>query len=81
MLADGTEVEFDREGAWVEVKRRGYPVPADIVPAEIVDYVNKYQHGAMILGIERDRQSYEVKLGNGFEVKFDKQFRVIDIDD
>lgn len=35
----------------------------------------------MILGIERDRQSYEVKLGNGFEVKFDKQFRVIDIDD
>ena len=33
MLADGTEVEFDREGAWVEVERRGYPVPADIVPA------------------------------------------------
>ena len=81
MLADGTEVEFDREGAWVEVKRRGYPVPADIVPAEIVDYVNKYQHGAMILGIERDRQSYEVKLGNGCEVKVDNQFRVSDSDD
>ena len=30
--------------------------------------------------LERDRYTYEVKLSNFWEIKFDKQFNVIDMD-
>ena len=36
---------------------------------------------AAIIKIERDRRGYEVRLNNGFEVEFDTDFNVIDIDD
>ena len=36
---------------------------------------------ARILSIERDRSNYEVKLSNRWEITFDSQMRVIDIDD
>ena len=35
---------------------------------------------AKMLKIERDKYDYEVKLSNGWEIKFDMQFNVIDID-
>lgn len=34
-----------------------------------------------MLKLERDRRDYEVELDNGFEMKFDLDFRLIDLDD
>ena len=34
----------------------------------------------ILLKIERDKYDYEVKLSNGWEIKFDMQFNVIDND-
>jgi len=33
-----------------------------------------------VLKIERDKKEYEVKLSNKWELKFDLQFNLIDID-
>lgn len=75
------KVEFDRQGEWTEVKCKNSQVPSAIVPAQITQFVANTYPGAKILTIERDRHRYEVDLSNGWEVKFDMNFNVIDIDD
>ncbi len=81
VFVNGNKVEFDHNGAWKEVKCRDCAVPADIVPAQIADFVKENFPQTQIVKIERDRRSWEVKLSNRLEIEFDSQFNVIDIDD
>ena len=37
--------------------------------------------GESIRKIDRDKYTWEVELSNGLEIKFDRNFQVIDIDD
>lgn len=78
---DRTEVDFRSDGEWSSVERKYAPVPASIVPAEIAEYVAGSFNGQTVRKIERDKFSWEVELSNGLEIKFDRQFQVIDIDD
>ena len=55
-------------------------VPVAVVPDAIKKYVTTNYPDAKMLKIERDKYDYEVKLSNGWEIKFDMQFNVIDID-
>ena len=80
-LADGTKIEFTSKGEWDEVECRFGEVPAAIVPQAIKEYIDKNYAGAKVLYIEKDRNDYEVKLSNRFELKFDKDFNIYDIDD
>ena len=78
----GDKVEFDKSGEWTEVRCRQTGVPAAIVPAQIAEYVKTTYPDAQILQIERDdRGGYEVKLSNRWEITFNKQMQVVDIDD
>ena len=64
------------------MERRYAAVPASIVPAQISDYVAKSSFSNQyIKKVERDAYTWEIELSNGIEIKFDKEFRVIDIDD
>ena len=56
-------------------------LPAAIVPQQIRDYVAKNFAGRKIVSIDRDKRDWEVKLDNGLDLKFDLQFRLIEIDD
>lgn len=79
---DRTEVEFRPNGEWSSVERRYAAVPASVVPTQISDYVAKSSFpNQYIKKIERDAYTWEIELSNGIEIKFDKEFRVIDIDD
>lgn len=78
---DRTEVDFRSDGEWSSVERKYAPVPASIVPAEIAESVAGSFNGQTVRKIERDKFSWEVELSNGLEIKFDRQFQVIDIDD
>lgn len=79
---DRTEVEFRPNGEWSSVERRYAAVPASIVPAQISDYVAKSSFpNQYIKKIERDAYTWEIELSNGIEIKFDREFHVIDIDD
>lgn len=78
----GDKVEFDKSGEWTEVRCRQTGVPAAIVPAQIAEYVKTTYPDAQILQIERDDHGgYEIKLSNRWEITFNKQMQVIDIDD
>ena len=78
---NGDRVEFNKSGEWTEVRCRQTGVPAQIVPAPIAEYVKTTYPDAKILQIERDSREWEIKLSNRWEITFDKQMRVIDIDD
>ncbi len=81
MFADGTKVEFNRNGEWKEVDCRQSSVPTPIVPAQIMKYVKDNYPDAKVMQIERDRIDYELKLSNRLELTFDTKFNIIDIDD
>ena len=77
---NGDEVEFDKNGEWTDLKCKRGGVPDKAVPTQISKFVKENHADAKILTLERDRFSYEVKLSNFWEIKFDKQFNVIDMD-
>ena len=81
VFADGTKVEFARNGEWKEIDCRRSSVPSPIIPKMIAEYVKNNYPNAKILQIERDRNEYEVRLSNRLELTFDKAYNIIDIDD
>lgn len=80
-FTDGTQVEFDEKGAWKEVRVRAGAVPDALVPQDVAGLVGRDYPQVAIRGIERDRQGWEVRLSNGLELEFDRQMRLVDIDD
>lgn len=80
ILTDGSKIEFDKAGAWEEIKRPAGAVPASLLPAFIKKYVAEQYAGIDVLAIEKDAKEYEVKLQNGIELKFDLQGNLTDID-
>ena len=77
---NGDKLEFDKKGEWTEVNCKSTVVPAKVIPAPIKKYVETNYPEAKVLSIERDRYDYEVKLSNFWEIKFDMNFNVIDMD-
>ncbi len=81
MLNNGAKIEFSTDGEWKSVARKMDAVPAEIVPQQIRDYVAKSYPDAKITKIERDCREYEVTLSNRLELTFNKEFKLIDVDD
>ena len=80
VLADGAKLEFTSKGDWKEVDCRYGEVPTPIVPQAIREYVNNNYPGEKILKVERDRGYYELKLSNRYELTFNKDYNIVDID-
>ena len=80
IFTDGNKVEFDKKGNWTEVNCKFSVVPQGIIPSPIQKYTATNYPDAKVLKIERDKTDYEVKLSNGWELKFDSKFNLIDID-
>ena len=80
VLADGTKLEFTSKGEWKEVDCRYDEVPAAIIPQAIREYVSSNYPGEKILKVERDRGYYELKLSNRYELTFNKDYNIVDID-
>ncbi|MBQ2429719.1 MAG: PepSY-like domain-containing protein [Alistipes sp.] len=81
MFADGSKVDFAANGEWTSVECKGKAVPAGIVPQQIEAYVKQNYPDAHIRKIDRDRTDYEVSLSNRLELTFNKNFKLIEIDD
>ena len=81
MFADGSKVDFASNGEWTSVECKGKSVPAGIVPQQIEAYVKQNYPDVHIRKIDRDRTDYEVSLSNRLELTFNKNFKLIEIDD
>jgi len=84
-LSDGTQIEFTRTPGWKKVdcehSTTYTSVPAGLVPDQISNYVKTSFTNQNIVKIEKKRKSWEIELNSELEIKFDKNFNVIRIDD
>ena len=81
VLTDGTKLEFDRRGDWVEIACRSVAVPDDLIPEAIRQKVGELDRDVPVMKIERaERRGYEVQLSNRITLKFDAELKLIDID-
>lgn len=80
IFTDGNKVEFDKNGEWKDIDCKFSQVPDGIVPQAMVDYVKTHHQNTQIIKIERDKQSHEIKLNNGLELKFNSKYKLIEID-
>ena len=81
MYETGEKIEFNKQGEWKDIDCRASHVPAVLIPQQIKSSVQQSFPGTSIIKIDRNRRGYEVKLNNGLEVEFNRNFQVIDIDD
>ena len=81
LFADGSKVEFGRNGDWIDVDCRYTSVPQAIVPDAIKAYVKKNFPDVRILEIERKRGNHEVKLSNKLALVFDRKLKIKGLDD
>jgi hypothetical protein len=76
----GEKIEFNRSGDWKDIECYNGKVPNEAVPAQISSYISQNYPGKSIIKLERHRSVYEVKLNNGMEIEFNRNFQVIDMD-
>lgn len=82
VLADGTQIEFDTDQMWDKIQcPMTNPVPAVLIPAPIMSYLQGNFPGVMIQKIDKDSSGYEVELANGLELKFNQAGALMEMDD
>lgn len=79
-LADGSNLDFDKNGDWTDIECHSTAVPGNIVPEKIRSYVTSNHASRQIVGIDRDKHDYELELDNGLDLKFDLNFNIIGYD-
>lgn len=80
IFVNGDKVEFDRSGNWKKIKCKYSQVPASLVPNPIMVYVRDNYPECKIIELEKEGNTYEAKISNGWELKFNKNFELIDLD-
>ena len=80
-LVNGVMIQFENDGRLEKIEVRNGDIPDGIVPIQIVETVKGYYPDARIIGYEVGKRSYEVKLSNRLELKFNTRFEVIELDD
>lgn len=81
VLADGTQIDFNKDHFWDKVESRMNPVPAALIPAPIATYINTNFPAVAIVKIDKERYGYEVELANELELKFNEQGALMEMDD
>jgi len=81
LLTDRTEIDFDRDGEWLEVDCDEAPVPLGVIPSYVSEYLKAHYPDAYVTKIERKRREVEVDLSNDWSLTFNTKGELIGIDD
>ncbi len=79
-LADGTEIEFHENGEWKEIDGKGNPIPTNLVPKKISQYVMSNYPNEKVTKIEKKSDKIEIEFANDLELEFDNQENFLRID-
>lgn len=82
ILTDGTDLEFDGNGVWSEIDGEKKALPLSVIPPQVLKYVNEHFPDQYVVCLEKKkRDRLEVQLNTGWELLFDKDFQIVNIDD
>ena len=79
-LENGVRLEFYNNGALKSLESRD-GVPIDLIPVQIVEFAKVRYPGVYFVEYEVDKHHFDVKLSNRLELKFNKNFNLMEIDD
>ena len=79
-LANGVFLEFYNNGA-LELIGSRTGLSTEFIPIQIVEFVKVRYPDAYFIEYKLDKKHYEVKLSNRIELKFNKNFNLLEIDD
>ncbi|MDQ3292307.1 MAG: PepSY-like domain-containing protein [Bacteroidota bacterium] len=80
VLNNGTTLDFNSSGECTDIDGKTTPLPASVIPAKILDYVQTQYPTDSIVSWEKDGQHQEVQLGNNLELKFDLDGNFLSLD-
>lgn len=81
VFASGIKIEFNGDGTWKEIDCRYSTVPHTLIPEKISAYIKEHYPNSNITELKRERGNWEVKLTGGMELTFNKDMRLVEIDD
>lgn len=81
VLVSGVKIQFSNNGSLEKIDAKKAGVPEELIPVQILDYVKRHYQDVRFVEYEIDRRSYETKLSNGMELRFNKNFALVGIDD
>ena len=81
VLMNGVSLQFNHDGGLEKIEVREGSIPKGIIPVQLEDAVRVRYPDATIKEYEVGRKTYEVKLSNRLELKFTKDFSIVEIDD
>lgn len=78
-MKGGLKLEFNSSGHIDKIEsRKG--VPMRLLPQKIAEYLYTVHPGERCIGFEIDDDEYEVKMRHDLELKFDRNFDLIEVD-
>jgi hypothetical protein len=80
-LVGGVILQFEHSGKLDSIETRNGNIPAGIIPDRIIATAKEHFPDAIIIGYDPERRSYEIKLSNRMEMKFDSSCNLVEIDD
>lgn len=81
VLVSGVRIQFENNGSLEKVEFKRQAVPDGLLPIQITDYVKAHYKDVTVQEYEVGRRSYEVRLSNGLELRFNRNFALVGIDD
>ena len=81
ILTNGYDLEFDEDGAWIEIDCNKDSVPADIIPQKIYQYYKNKFAQYKIIKVEKEKKEYQIKLSSGLELIFNLKQEFLRFDD
>lgn len=75
-LADGTEVEFWKDGSWREVDGHKKPIPTAYISAEILEYVKTNYPNEKITHVDLGHKYIDVDLTNRIDLDFEQNGKI-----
>lgn len=80
-MASGTKVKFDKKGSLKKVDCGLAQVPAELIPEPVKLYVEKMFPNAFITEWGEDDRLWKAELNNGLDLKFNKKYEYVGVDD
>lgn len=78
---DGMKIQFEHSGRLEKIESGSSLIPERIIPVQICDYVRTHYPDAKVTEYEVGRRDYDIKLSNRMELKFNRHFSLVEIDD
>lgn len=78
---DGRTIEFNKAGELLKVDCKLTEVPSALIPEPVLTYIKANFPNAFITEWGKDDRGYKAELNNGLDLKFNRKFEFIRVDD